>query len=1181
MPGYGRAVQGILTKVPSPPPARPASQGDKSVSPRKRHLQGQQSFAQDTVQQVKALAVHLERLWDHFEIPSWHRELYYARYCSGSYHPEVLLKEAKAFTTGTAQVQITRDAISVREHVLERLKLLRWSHTDADFNTPRSRVRKHLWEQMGELRMATIAVVEALVEWRRLVAPIAGQPPPPPVEGQWTGTRTETADSPRSGAFVSATATACWPFQFETAFGDSETVDDYLLHVIQGDQVAKDWSSVIKISEESDPFLLNCSVGGAGPNDTGKLCFPTPDSNDLVRLEAARLKLLEEEISFAVLRPSRPGSPGSSPCVHRKTPLVHSLTVPLELPPLKPVTFRSASHGSCGGQQRRKPRVPTLTRRKLRSAVTSPGSLEVDSPFGSDPETDSLGQELSVRKSSKHRLSQFDDDSSAASSTNSRKSATPLNRQPPEKERRSLLGETLAVCKGLNAMIPNEVISDFKNVSCPDPRGPGKEDENADAEKDDGLAKAPKKPGGADPAKVASAWKRFECDMMVHHDDMSAALCRIGFVDPNSQWLEDSFVQVTLFNGVSYDEFVAVIDNYDARQRKAYAETFAKYDSDGTGELDIEEFETLLKKLDISPMKHVIKECMKEADEDGTGTMNFNEFYTVMKTLCERQFFTRGEYSNFKTVFDRFDVHQTLEIDAKELYQILTYLGSSTTMEETQAVAREVDLDGSGSIDFQEFILCMQKLRDREVDNINKQLKLIAPNSEGSITKGQLPRLLNASGYFADEDVVDEILTTMQEDVPDLDLEEIGVSALWQFLVIFRQNEGLSKADATFVREAFNHYAASRTCKDGEQEELEVSTSDLPKILRYIGYSMCLEEQKQLTAQVDIDRSGALSQPELLKLIRLCREQRFRKIQETFMEADKKQDGWISAVAALDGLRQLGCVKGDCRFPPMLMTVELQPKKELTSESDSPPDSDDETETDAKASEDDALVIQLTGFMRAARRLDEQSRRTYRESGGYSSSQLKFLKERFNHYDGDGSGAVDNHELMRLVTDVFPGMATDPRQRPLLLEIIKEADQDGSGTLDFEDFLRLMRAVEDLSHTAQLDKERLAVQMSRFSGQEVSEFRDIFLGKTEGVGFLQFEAFREMMEPICPLGDANLMLLQEIWLEVLLKNPKDPRYEEPAADFPDFLLLTHRLLETNFGGVVDRTKKYAPSHPSL
>ena len=106
--------------------------------------------------------------------------------------------------------------------------------------------------------------------------------------------------------------------------------------------------------------------------------------------------------------------------------------------------------------------------------------------------------------------------------------------------------------------------------------------------------------------------------------------------------------------------------------------------------------------------------------------------------------------------------------------------------------------------------------------------------------------------------------------------------------------------------------------------------------------------------------------------------------------------------------------------------------------------------------------ISVFAFVDVARQLRRIERDRVRASAGYSSEEVEGMRAKFDHYDEDGSGAISNRELAKLLEDVFPEIATSRRLRPIMLEILKEADQDGDGQLDFNDFLRLMRQFHNL-----------------------------------------------------------------------------------------------------------------------
>ena len=70
---------------------------------------------------------------------------------------------------------------------------------------------------------------------------------------------------------------------------------------------------------------------------------------------------------------------------------------------------------------------------------------------------------------------------------------------------------------------------------------------------------------------------------------------------------------------------------------------------------------------------------------------------------------TDEKIMEFKAAFELFDKDRNGHITSKELGTVMRGLGQNPTEEELKQMIREVDLNGNGTIDFNEFLYLMVK----------------------------------------------------------------------------------------------------------------------------------------------------------------------------------------------------------------------------------------------------------------------------------------------------------------------------------------------------------------------------------------------------------------------------------------------------------------------------------------
>jgi len=537
-----------------------------------------------------------------------------------------------------------------------------------------------------------------------------------------------------------------------------------------------------------------------------------------------------------------------------------------------------------------------------------------------------------------------------------------------------------------------------------------------------------------------------------------------------------------------------------------------------------------------------LDEVFDEVDSDGQGSLDLSEFRLVMDILWAREGYTKKEYDSLMMVYTLFDRDNSGEISASELTSIMNYLGYSIDKAKIQQIVSEVDVDGSGQINEREFLICMRKVREREIQAVAKAIEEHDDDASGTISLDELPRMFKVLGYdLPDVSAIKESAIAAGLDPED---SELDLCELWRLLSVYRVNEGLNNHVTLQVQEAFGRYDKER-CG-------EVSTLEVGKIMRLLGYTLSFEVQQQFISRVDVDESGKLSVAELRKMLRMLRERDLDSYREAWKwivpggaETISGEEASV-ALLRLDIVDPAATMKGE-----VLLPEEFIPNPDGT-----------------------ANRIDYQGFLRAAVRHGASARERFRRNGGFTAAEVEEMRETFRRFDFDSSGDISNKELICLIETMFPEMAHDRDLRPKLLEIMSEVDTDKSGSLDFSDFLRLMKQCRDLQDGERVQKESVAVAETGFTAYEVNDFRELFLACGRGRGELTLQDVTKMINQITPLGDKYKAQLAQIFRSVT-KRQMRVEGDKDEADFPEFLWLMRKLLDQNFANIQEKTKAAA------
>ena len=168
---------------------------------------------------------------------------------------------------------------------------------------------------------------------------------------------------------------------------------------------------------------------------------------------------------------------------------------------------------------------------------------------------------------------------------------------------------------------------------------------------------------------------------------------------------------------------------------------FGMFDTDGSGFISLDEFQSMLPKLGIKISGAKAAKYFKMCDTDGSGEIDVEEFKVAL-FACDP---TTGNSTGFQPsslltpldAFEMFDEDKSGEIDEDEFAFVLEYLALDISDEKQEKLFSRYDKDGTGSISYEEFKQIWISVAD-----VKKELSDRGIDLPKFATKRQLQRML-------------------------------------------------------------------------------------------------------------------------------------------------------------------------------------------------------------------------------------------------------------------------------------------------------------------------------------------------------------------------------------------------------------------------------------------------------
>ncbi|THU60772.1 hypothetical protein C4D60_Mb07t16270 [Musa balbisiana] len=114
--------------------------------------------------------------------------------------------------------------------------------------------------------------------------------------------------------------------------------------------------------------------------------------------------------------------------------------------------------------------------------------------------------------------------------------------------------------------------------------------------------------------------------------------------------------------------------------------------------IEFSDLRQLLHKMNVRDADREAKQMMQAADFNNDGFLDFDEFMKVTKDVSMR---------DLKDAFGMFDDDRDGRISAEEIKRMMEKLGESCTLEDCARMVKQVDKNGDGLVDMEEFIAMM------------------------------------------------------------------------------------------------------------------------------------------------------------------------------------------------------------------------------------------------------------------------------------------------------------------------------------------------------------------------------------------------------------------------------------------------------------------------------------------
>ena len=157
------------------------------------------------------------------------------------------------------------------------------------------------------------------------------------------------------------------------------------------------------------------------------------------------------------------------------------------------------------------------------------------------------------------------------------------------------------------------------------------------------------------------------------------------------------------------------------------------------------------------------------------------EYITISKKLD----IPEDKIAEYKEAFDMFDRNKKGTLSIGDITKIMKNFGYPMTKEEARSMISNVDSSGDGEVDFEEFVMLMEKqiqyIDESDEDQVLKAFKSFDKDHDGKITMYEFRYILSQLGDMFTEEEVDTLFK-------ECDLDNDGILVYQDFINFWRNH---------------------------------------------------------------------------------------------------------------------------------------------------------------------------------------------------------------------------------------------------------------------------------------------------------------------------------------------------------------------------------------------------------